>query len=97
VGGNALDRALEAVLRHRLEHLLEHDPSLEPGEGRAEAVVDALAEGEVALGRACDVELVRAIPTALVAVGGPQSRATRSPAAIAWPWSSVATVAVRTW
>ena len=45
--------------REPLEYLLEGDAALEPGERGAEAEVDAVAEGEVLLDVAVDVELVR--------------------------------------
>jgi hypothetical protein len=52
VRGDPLRRSVEAIARHRAQHLLEDDPALQAGERPAEAVVDPLAEREVAPGLA---------------------------------------------
>ena len=53
----------------RLQHLVERDAALEPGQRRAEAEVDAVAEREVVVDLAVDVEAVAVGELAVVAVG----------------------------
>src|SRR3954468_9432371 len=76
--GDPLDLAVDPVAGREPQHLLQHDPALEPGERRAEAVVDALAKREVALDFTRDVQLAGALPPALVAVGGPPQQHDRA-------------------
>lgn len=56
------------------EHEAESDFCFEPGQGSAEAEVDAVTEGKVPVGRAVNVEAVRVGELLLVAVGLSQSR-----------------------
>ncbi len=51
-----------------LQHLVERDPALEPGQRGAEAEVDAVAEREVVVDLAVDVEAVAVGELAVVAV-----------------------------
>src|SRR5438552_15535204 len=59
-----LDRAGHAVFGDPFEELLERNPRLEPGEGRPDAMMDALAKGEVPFRLSRDVEPIRFGPTA---------------------------------
>ena len=52
----------------RLQHLVERDPALEAGQRGAQAEVDAVAEGQVVVDLAVDVEAVGVGELALVAV-----------------------------
>ena len=51
-----------------LQHLVERDPSLEPRERGAEAEVEAVAEAQVMVDRAVDVEAVAVGEVPVVAV-----------------------------
>src|SRR3546814_6334336 len=50
--GHARAGQVDLPLGEALQDLLDHDPSLEPGEGGAQAEVDAVTEGEVLTGLA---------------------------------------------
>ncbi len=54
----------------RAQQRTDRDLAFHPGQRRAEAVVDAEAEGEVAVGVAEEVEVVGIVEDRLVAVGG---------------------------
>ena len=60
--------AIDLPERETLQHLVECDAALEPRERRAEAEVDAVAEGEVMIDLAVDVEAVGIGEFALVAI-----------------------------
>ena len=60
---------IDLPLGETLQHLLERDTRLEPGQVRAEAEVEAVAEAQVALDLAMDVEAVRVRELTLVPVG----------------------------
>jgi len=52
-----------------VEHLVQGDTAFEPGEGRSEAEVDAVAKSQVVADLAVDVEPVAFRELAVVAVG----------------------------
>ena len=60
---------VDVPLREAGERLLDHDLGFEPGQARAEAEVDAVAERHVAVEGALDVEAVGIGVLALVAAG----------------------------
>ena len=62
-----------------VQHLVEGDPSLDAGEGGAEAVVGAVAEGERLADLAVDVEAVGVVEAPLVAVAGRDHQQQRAP------------------
>ena len=69
VGPGPLDGLDQRIRREAGQQLLEHDPHLEPGQVGAQAVVDAVAEGEVGVGAAPEVEADRVDEDLLVPVG----------------------------
>ena len=69
VGGRQPLEAEHPVAREAAEQLLQRHPGLEPGQRGAEAEVDPVAEGEVALVGAVDVEPVGVDERPVVAVG----------------------------
>src|SRR5262245_34905243 len=60
---------IEVEVREAIEHRIECEARLEPREVIAEAVVTAEPEGQVVVGAAVEVELVRTLVVLLVAVG----------------------------
>lgn len=62
-------RFLDDEVGRRVEYLFERDARLEPCERRSEAGVRARAETQVVTGVAADVVHLRALESALVAVG----------------------------
>src|SRR5262245_33052700 len=60
---------IDVPLREPLQDLLERDAPFQTGERRAEAKVDAVAEGEVLEDLAVDVEAVALGEAAVVAIG----------------------------
>ena len=67
----ALEAGLvDLVAREAVADLLEHDARLEPRQRLADADVVAVAEVDLALGRARDVEALGVGELALVAAGG---------------------------
>src|ERR1700678_4555078 len=69
--GMGLDRTtpVDRPLRESVQHLVDGHPSLEPGQCRAEAEVDAVAEAEVVGDLAADVKALGVFELAVFAVG----------------------------
>ena len=87
---------VDLPLGEALEDLVDGDPRLEPGERCAEAEVDAVAEGEVALDRSVDVEGVAVgRNTRLSRLAEPRISIMALPAGTVWPWSSTSRVTYR--
>ena len=70
------------------ENLVEGDGAFEPGEGGAEAEVDAVAEGDVVVALAVDVEAVGVGERRSSRFADAVMARTMLPAGRVWPWCS---------